>query len=51
MVILAMIVKKVRVKALVKDKRVALEAFGSYVEVNVLIYCIIDIGLLICFIL
>ncbi|KAI9119928.1 hypothetical protein K1719_009317 [Acacia pycnantha] len=32
MVILSMIVKKARVKALVKDKRVALEAFGSYVE-------------------
>lgn len=32
MVILSMIVKKTRVKALVKDKRVALEAFGSYVE-------------------
>jgi len=33
MVILSLIVKKARVKALVKDKRVALEAFGSYVEV------------------
>ncbi|QCE02420.1 hypothetical protein DEO72_LG8g432 [Vigna unguiculata] len=32
MVILSLIVKKARVKALVKDKRVALEAFGSYVE-------------------
>ncbi|KAK7294401.1 hypothetical protein RJT34_17290 [Clitoria ternatea] len=32
MVILSLIVKKTRVKALVKNKRVALEAFGSYVE-------------------
>ncbi|KAJ1420371.1 hypothetical protein SESBI_14508 [Sesbania bispinosa] len=32
MVILSLVVKKTRVKALVKDKRVALEAFGSYVE-------------------
>lgn len=32
MVILSLIVKKARVKALVKDKKVALEAFGSYVE-------------------
>ncbi|KAG5100625.1 hypothetical protein JHK82_045677 [Glycine max] len=32
MVILSLIVKKARVKTLVKDKRVALEAFGSYVE-------------------
>ncbi|KAK7349279.1 hypothetical protein VNO77_06525 [Canavalia gladiata] len=32
MVILSLIVKKTRVKALVKDKKVALEAFGSYVE-------------------
>ncbi|XP_017407048.2 uncharacterized protein At2g37660, chloroplastic isoform X2 [Vigna angularis] len=32
MVILSLIIKKARVKALVKDKRVALEAFGSYVE-------------------
>lgn len=32
MVILSLIVKKARIKALVKDKRVALEAFGSYVE-------------------
>nr|XP_027192251.1 uncharacterized protein LOC101495284 isoform X2 [Cicer arietinum] len=32
MVILSLIVNKSRVKALVKDKRVALEAFGSYVE-------------------
>ncbi|CAL0308696.1 unnamed protein product [Lupinus luteus] len=32
MVILSLIVKRTRVKALVKDKRVALEAFGSYVE-------------------
>jgi len=34
MVILSLIVKKARVKTLVKDKRVALEAFGSYVEVG-----------------
>lgn len=34
MVILSLIVKKSRVKALVKDKRVALEAFGSYVDVG-----------------
>lgn len=33
MVILSLIVNKSRVKALVKDKRVALEAFGNYVEV------------------
>ncbi|KAI4329097.1 hypothetical protein L6164_021398 [Bauhinia variegata] len=32
MVILSLIVKRTRVKALVKDKRVALDAFGSYVE-------------------
>uniref|UniRef100_A0A803NY92 NAD(P)-binding domain-containing protein n=1 Tax=Cannabis sativa TaxID=3483 RepID=A0A803NY92_CANSA len=32
MVILSLIVKRARVKALVKDKRVALEAFGTYVE-------------------
>ncbi|XP_059457375.1 uncharacterized protein LOC132187176 isoform X1 [Corylus avellana] len=32
MVILSLIVKKTRVKALVKDKRAALEAFGTYVE-------------------
>ncbi|XP_061360234.1 uncharacterized protein LOC133304242 [Gastrolobium bilobum] len=32
MVILSLIVKRTRVKTLVKDKRVALEAFGSYVE-------------------
>lgn len=34
MVILSLIVKKARVKALVKDKRVALGAFGNYVEVG-----------------
>ena len=34
MVILSLIVKRTRVKTLVKDKRVALEAFGSYVEVG-----------------
>ncbi|KAL4039367.1 hypothetical protein IC575_003019 [Cucumis melo] len=32
MVILSLIVKKARVKALVKDKKAALEAFGLYVE-------------------
>lgn len=34
MVILSLIVKRTRVKALVKDKRAALEAFGTYVEVG-----------------
>jgi hypothetical protein len=34
MIILQLIVKGTRVKALVKDKRKALEAFGSYVEVG-----------------
>ncbi|KAL3618212.1 hypothetical protein CASFOL_038533 [Castilleja foliolosa] len=32
MIILSLIIKRVRVKALVKDKRVAMEAFGTYVE-------------------
>ncbi|CAA0816173.1 NAD(P)-binding Rossmann-fold superfamily protein [Striga hermonthica] len=32
MIILSLIIKRVRVKALVKDKRVASEAFGTYVE-------------------
>ncbi|KAG6388508.1 hypothetical protein SASPL_149936 [Salvia splendens] len=32
MIILQLIVKRLRVKALVKDKRVAMEAFGAYVE-------------------
>ncbi|KAM3747212.1 hypothetical protein ACB098_05G019000 [Castanea mollissima] len=32
MVILSLIVKRTRVKALVKDKQTALEAFGTYVE-------------------
>ncbi|KAL9235493.1 hypothetical protein vseg_010248 [Gypsophila vaccaria] len=32
MVILSLIVKRARVKALVKDRRAALEAFGTYVE-------------------
>ncbi|KAJ6389370.1 hypothetical protein OIU77_027662 [Salix suchowensis] len=32
MIILSLIVKKARVKALVKDKRAAMEAFGTYVE-------------------
>ncbi|KAL2926387.1 Sanguinarine reductase [Bienertia sinuspersici] len=32
MVILSLIVKRIRVKALVKDRRAALEAFGTYVE-------------------
>lgn len=34
MIILQLIVKRLRVKALVKDKRVAMEAFGAYVEVK-----------------
>lgn len=37
MIILQLIVKGTRVKALVKDKRKALEAFGAYVEVGSLI--------------
>ncbi|KAL7114006.1 hypothetical protein ACP275_04G094900 [Erythranthe tilingii] len=32
MIILSLIVKRIRVKALVKDKRIAMEAFGTYVE-------------------
>ncbi|MCD7455911.1 hypothetical protein HAX54_030064 [Datura stramonium] len=32
MVILSLIIKRTRIKALVKDKRVAMEAFGTYVE-------------------
>ncbi|OAY36435.1 uncharacterized protein LOC110626727 [Manihot esculenta] len=32
MIILSLIVKRARVKALVKDKRTAMEAFGTYVE-------------------
>ncbi|KAG8388418.1 hypothetical protein BUALT_Bualt02G0123800 [Buddleja alternifolia] len=32
MIILSLIVKRIRVKALVKDKRAAMEAFGTYVE-------------------
>ncbi|KAL1533421.1 hypothetical protein AAHA92_33306 [Salvia divinorum] len=32
MIILQLIVKRLRVKALVKDRRVAMEAFGAYVE-------------------
>ncbi|KAK6118063.1 hypothetical protein DH2020_048195 [Rehmannia glutinosa] len=32
MIILSLILKRIRIKALVKDKRVALEAFGTYVE-------------------
>lgn len=34
MIILQLIVKGTPVKALVKDKRKALEAFGAYVEVG-----------------
>lgn len=41
MIILQLIVKGTRVKALVKDKRKALEAFGSYVEVGSLNTCIL----------
>lgn len=37
MIILSLIVKRARVKALVKDKRAALEAFGTYVEVDALL--------------
>ncbi|KAL3322164.1 hypothetical protein AABB24_039674 [Solanum stoloniferum] len=33
MIILSLIIKRTRIKALVKDKRVAMEAFGTYVEV------------------
>lgn len=32
MIILQLIVKRFKVKALVKDKRIAMEAFGAYVE-------------------
>lgn len=34
MIILSLIIKRIRIKALVKDKRVAMEAFGTYVEVG-----------------
>ena len=34
MVILSLIAKRTRVKAVVKDKRAAMEAFGTYVEVG-----------------
>lgn len=34
MIILSLIIKRTRIKALVKDKRVAMEAFGTYVEVG-----------------
>lgn len=34
MVILSLIVKRSRIKALVKDKRATVEAFGTYVEVR-----------------
>lgn len=46
MVILSLIVKRIQVKALVKDKRAAMEAFGTYVEVGATIYAIFfeDIG-------
>lgn len=37
MVILSLIVKRIRVKALVKDKQAAVEAFGTYVEVGALL--------------
>lgn len=33
-VILSLIIKRIRVKALVKDKRAAMESFGTYVEVS-----------------
>lgn len=51
MIILQLIVKRLRVKALVKDKRVAMEAFGSYVEVDARIffkYCFLVVVLLCC---
>lgn len=34
MVILSLILKRARIKALVKDKRAAIDAFGTYVEVS-----------------
>lgn len=34
MVILSLILKRVRIKALVKDERAAVDAFGEYVEVQ-----------------
>lgn len=37
MVILSLIVKRIQVKALVRDKRAAVEAFGTYVEVGLAI--------------
>lgn len=37
MVILSLIVKRIPVKALVKDKQAAVEAFGTYVEVGALL--------------
>jgi hypothetical protein len=36
MVILSLIVKRARIKAVVKDKRAAVDAFGTYVEVRTL---------------
>nr|POE68099.1 hypothetical protein CFP56_19753 [Quercus suber] len=39
MVILSLIVKRTRVKALVKDKQTALEAFGTYVEIDYGLWC------------
>lgn len=33
MVILSLILKRARIKALVKDKKASVDAFGSYVEV------------------
>lgn len=33
-IILSLIIKRIRVKALVKDKRAAMESFGTYVEVR-----------------
>lgn len=34
LVILSLIIKRTRIKALVEDKRAAMEAFGTYVEVG-----------------
>lgn len=31
---MSLIIKRIRVKALVKDKRAAIESFGTYVEVS-----------------
>lgn len=38
MIILSLIIKRIRVKTLVKDKKAAMEAFGTYVEVRKSLY-------------